>query len=297
MSVNAGEFNQGEDQVNENEPDQGTIEPTVEPEVESTDTGRNPNWNSFYEALPDEMLRNKITPILETYDRNNNSRFEKVQQKYSPYAELIENNVPFDDIKLAFQLRQEVMDNPQFMFERLANHLKSQGVDISTILKLEEQGQGLENLGDEEDQINDPRLTALQTQQEQLMRFMAEKEDKEQQAIAARQQEQQETTWKNQTIDTLDSLETKYGKFDRNKLVSFAVMESNQTGSDVDFEKSLVSMREFAQDTVKGMGSFNAPRVFSGTGSMASGRVDTKGMTDEQVNAYVAARAKAMNGG
>lgn len=297
MSVNAGnDFNQGPTESNEIEDvNSGTIETPVIETPESTATGRNPNWNEFYEALPDDMLRNKITPILETYDRNNNSRFEKVQQQYSPYKELVDNEVPFEDIKLAFQLRQEIMDSPQVIFERLAQHLQSQGINIAEVLKLEDQGQGLENQDDFEDEI-DPRLTAIQNQQQQLVSFLANKEAEEQQRQEQYRQEQQEADWKEQTLSTLDSLETKYGKFDRNKLVSYAVMESNQTGK-IDLEQSLISMREFAQETVKGLGSFNAPNVFSGTGSMPSGRIDTKGMTDEQVNAYVAARAKAMNGG
>jgi hypothetical protein len=253
--------------------------PTVESSV-------NPNWNEALELLPDEFLKNKLTPVFKKWDDNNNSRYEKVQQEYAPYKALVENNVPFDQIQLAFRLRNEISENPQVVFERLASHL---GYDITKLNG--EQSQGLEE--DSNEDPLDPRIAEMQRVQEMQNAYLAQQYQKEQQIEAQRQ----EQAMYQETVAEFNKLTETYGNFDRNRAVQFAIWESEKTGGEVNLEQGVKAMLEFTGQAIKSSANSTAPDVFSGTGGMPSGQVDTSKMSESELEKYVVARMKAMNGG
>jgi hypothetical protein len=251
----------------------------------------NPNWNEALELLPDEFLKNKLIPVFTKWDNNNNSRFEKVQQDYSrfdPYKPLVENNVPIEEIQLAWQLRNEISNNPQTVFERLAQHL---GVDVAGLLN-GEQGQGLEE-ENPEGTVNDPRIAEIQRVQELQNAYLAQQMQREE----AIQQQQWETQTYNETKAELDKLTETYGNFDRNRVVQEALWVSERTGQPVNLEAGVKSLRSFEDDVRKNSANNSAPNVFSGTGGLASGIIDTSKMTEDEVIALSVARMKAKNGG
>jgi hypothetical protein len=258
---------------------------TSEPTGTQQESSVNPNWNEALEVLPDDYLKGKLTPIFEKWDRNNNSRYEKVQQEFAPYKALAENKVPFEEIQLAFRLRNEISENPQVIFERLAQHL---GVDLTKLNG--EQSQGLE---DEPEESVNPELAELRRRQDMQEAYLAQQYQREQQI----EQQKQETNWYNETKTHLDKLTETYGQFDRNRAVQEALWVSERTGKPFDLETGVKSMFEYRDQLIKTSANNSAPDVFSGTGSMPSGAVDTSKMTDEEVIQYAAARAKAKNGG
>lgn len=281
----------GQGEANETEVNS---EPNLQSTAETTETQQessiNPNWKEALDILPDEFLRGKLTPVFEKWDKNNNSRFEKVQQElsqYSPYKPLIENKVPFEELQQAYQLRNEIANNPQGVLERLAQHM---GIDISQLVK-GEQGQGLEEINPEEPV--DPRILEMQRTQEAQNAYLAQIHA-ERQAIEA---EKQETLFFNETKAELDKLTATYGDFDRNRVVAEALRLSEATGKPVDLEEGVKSLRAYEDEVIKRSANRNAPQVFSGGGGLPSGAVDTSKMTDDEVIAYAANRAKAMNGG
>jgi len=254
----------------------------VTPQQESS---INPNWNEALELLPDEFLRGKLTPVFKKWDDNSNARYEKVQQQYAPYKALVENNVPFDEVQLAFRLRNEISENPQVIFERLAQHL---GIDLTKLNG--EQSQGLED--DSEEPI-DPRIAEIQRVQELQNAYLAEQYQERQQI----EQQRQEQSWYEETKTALDKLTETYGSFDRNRAVKEAIWIANQNGTEVNIEAGVKSLLSFRDEVIKTSANNSAPDVFSGTGNMPSGKVDTSKMTDDEVIQYAAARAKAYNGG
>lgn len=295
------------DQIPEGQGEQGTTEISESPELtysESTATNGNqgtqqessinPNWNEALEILPDEFLRNKLTPVFKKWDDNNNSRFEKVQQEYSkfdPYKPLVENNVPMEEIQLAWQLRNEISQNPQTVFERLAQHL---GFDVAGLLN-GEQSQGLGEVNPEG--TVDPQIAELKRMQEAQTAYLAQQYQREQEFIAQQQQQQWEEKTYNETKAELDKLAETYGPFDRNRVVQEALWVSERTGKPVDLEAGVKSLRDYEDQIRKSSANASAPNVFSGNGGIPSGQVDTSKMTDDEVVAYAAARAKALNGG
>jgi len=284
-NVSQGEPNETE--VNSETNSESTANTVTETQPESS---VNPNWKEALDILPDEFLRGKLTPVFDKWDKNNNSRFEKVQQelsKYDPYKPLIENNVPFEELQQAYQLRNEIANNPKVIFERLAQHL---GIDVSQLVN-GEQGQGLEEINPEEPV--DPRLAQIQQTQEAQTAYLAQIHA-ERQAI---EQEKQETLFFNETKAELDKLTATYGDFDRNRVVAEALRLSDVNGKPIDLEAGVKSLRAYEDEVIKRSANRNAPTVFSGGGGLPSAAVDTSKMTDDEVIAYAAARTKAMQGG
>jgi hypothetical protein len=254
-------------------------------------TGYNPSWNEAFDLIPIEDYREKLKPVFEKWDKHNNQRYEQVQQKYAPYQVLADNNVAIDDVRQAFELRNQIAANPQEVFQRLAQHL---GIDLSKLDSNGDESQGLNEYPDEED---DPRFKELKRQQESILTYLQTQAQQEEQARLAKEQQAQETNWYNETKSTLDSLEQKYGTFDRNRVVQFAVWEAEKTGKPVDLEVGLRAMREFTQSAIQSSANASAPDVFSGNGALVSGRVDTSKMSEAEFEKYAIERIAAKNAG
>lgn len=280
---------QGEVQQENSEtviPEQSTTNSEQETQQESS---INPNWKEALDILPDEYLRGKLTPVFDKWDKNNNSRFEKVQQelsKYDPYKPLVENQVPFEEVQLAWQLREQIANDPKAVFERLAGHL---GFDVSQLLN-GEQSQGLEEIPEG---TVDPEIARIKQTQEAQNAYLAQIHA-ERQAI---EQEKQEQLFFNETKTELDKLTETYGNFDRNRVVQEALWIAERTGRPINLEEGVKSLRAFEDEIRKSSANNTAPTVFGGGGALPSGAVDTSKMSDDEVIAYAAARTKAMQGG
>lgn len=261
-------------------------ESTTDSHTEST--GYNPSWNEALELLPDDYLRDKVKPVFEKWDTNNNERYTKLQQQYEPYKELIEHNVEFDRIKAAFEFQNKIANSPEEAFKALGTHL---GYDIDAVMNaIAGQGQGETPNPDD---AEDPRLTELRKNQEGMLNLLAEQELSRQQ----KEQEIQEKQYYTETVTELDRLTEKYGQFDRNRAVREALWVSEQSGKPVDLEAGVRALAELAKTAFKNSPSANAPGVFAGNGSLASGRVDTSKMSDKEFQDYAVARMTAINGG
>jgi hypothetical protein len=273
----------------------GTTEVTGGAPIESTaggesnSTGYNPVWDEAFSAIPDvPEFKDKLRPVFEKWDSNNNSRYEKVQQEFAPYRPLLENNVPFDDIQAAFELRNQIASNPQEIFGRLAQHL---GYDVSGLVApdRDEESQGQYS----EDEDDDPRISKLAKENEEIKSYLQRQAQEQIDQQNAIQQEQQEREYYNSTVETLNSLEERYGKFDRNKAVQFAIWEAETNGTEVDLESGFRAMKAFQGQAIQESANSSAPDVFSGNGSLVSGRVDTSKMSDAEFQKYAVERMKA----
>lgn len=269
-------------------------ESTAESTSGGQPTGYNPSWNEAFEAIPDvPEFHEKLKPVFEKWEKNQNQRVEQVQQEYAPYKILAENKVSIDDVRNAFELRNQLAQNPQEVFNRLAQHL---GFDLSKLNAGGDESQGLDEYPDGDEEL-DPRYAKLKADQDAIRNYLQTQAQQEETQRAQQQQEIQEKNWYEETRSTLDSLEEKHGPLDRNRVVQFAVWESEKNGGEVDLEKGLIAMREFASSVMKTSANANAPMVFSGNGALASGRVDTSKMNDAEFEKYAIERIRAKNGG
>lgn len=264
---------------------------------ESTGTGYNPNWDEALSGLPPEF-HDKLKPVFGKWDQSANQRYEKVQQEYAPYKVLAENQVSIDEVRQAFELRNQLSANPQEMFNRLASHL---GIDLNRLSAGNaaqnpngDESQGL-NADDPEDE--DPRYTQLKRQNEAVIQYLAMQEQEQERIQQTQQQQKMEESWYNDTKSQLDSLESTYGKFDRNRAVQFAIWEAERTGQELSLEAGVKAMNEFRSNAIQTSANQSAADVFSGNGSLASGRVDTKNMSDAEFEQYAIAKIRAKNGG
>ena len=262
----------------------------------SESTGINPNWNGLLEVLPDSYLKGKVQPFLEEFDRNNNKRFEKVQQQFAPYQELVDNQIPYEDVRTAFMLRNEIQQNPQVIFEKLAQHL---GYDISKLSGNagDPNSQGLPNQTDESELEDlDPRVRQamqqtelLKRQQEAMLQMMTLDKQREVEA----QQQQQERQWYSETVQTLDKLGVPKEGDERNRFVQFALMEQQRTGArDVDFRSSWDAYRAWRGPQANA----TAPDVTAGNGNFAAEKYDFSKMSNDDVENLAIQKLRQLNG-
>lgn len=261
------------------------VESTTD-EGQSESTGYNPNWKEAFDVLPDEYTRNQVKPVFEKWDANNNKRYADLQAQYDPYKELLEHKVDMERIKGAFEFQNRVASNPKEIFEALGAHLNVNPEALKRLFE-EEQNQST----DDEDK-EDPRLAELRKNQEGMLNWVAQQETARQEAA----KKVQEDTWFKETSTALDSLEEKYGKFDRNRVVREALYLAEQKGGEVDFEAGIRSLAELSQTAFEKSPSAKAPNVFSGNGDLASGRVDTKKMSESEFQKYALTEIARING-
>jgi len=268
------------------------VESTAGESTGGESTGYNPSWNEAFDKIPIEQYREDLKPVFEKWDKNNNQRYEQVQQRFSPYEVLVENEVSIDDIKSAFELRNQLTQSPQDVFNRLAQHL---GYDLSKLAP--NAGDESQGLNDEYPEEIDPRLAELQKTQAGMLAYLQQTAEAEENTRLANEQAAQETAWFDQTKTGLDSIEEKYGKVDRNRVVQFAIWEAESKGTEVDLEAGFRAMQEFAKSAIQTSANATAPVVFGGNGALQSGRVDTSKMNEEEFNKYAVERIRAKNGG
>ena len=267
---------------------------------ESQQSSHNPSWDELLNDLPDDFLKNKVRPHLEKFDRNNNSRFEKVQQQFAPYKPLLDNGVPFQDIQQAFQLRHELANNTRGMFERLGTALGIDGQRLQKLFEAEQEqqeSQGLRNgIPEGEEEPLDPRIEQMKRQQEAMTAYLAQQWEQANQQQAAFEQQQNETRWFNETKDVLDKFGVQ-NKEERNWAVNFAIMTAQQTGKPVDVEAGIRAMRQFQGQAIQNRRY--APPVSDGTGNYIADQVDFNEMAKDKdsLNDYVVAKLKQLNGG
>ena len=267
---------------------------------ESSQSSHNPSWDELLNELPDDFIKNKVRPHLEKFDRNNNSRFEKVQQQFAPYKPLIDNQVRFEEIQQAFQLRHELANNTRGMFERLGQTLGIEGSRLQKLFEAEQEqqeSQGLRNgIPEGEEEPLDPRIEQMKKQQEAMTAYLAQQWEQANQQQQFIQQQANEARWFNETKDALDKFDVQ-NKEERNWAVNFALMQAQQTGKPVDIEAGIRAMRAFQGQAIQNRRY--APPVSDGTGNYIADQVDYNKLAknSDDLNDYVVEKLKQLNGG
>lgn len=74
----------------------------------------NPAWQETLDKIPEEF-HPALTPTFSEWDKN----FQDVQQKYAPYKDFVEHNIPVERIQQAMQIADLFESNPRGVYDFL----------------------------------------------------------------------------------------------------------------------------------------------------------------------------------
>lgn len=188
-------------------------------------TGQNPAWNPFLEAVPQEY-HEKVTPLLQEWDKGVNERFQKVHSEYEPYKPYKEAGVTPDTINIALSVLNTLQENPEYLWKSLGEYHKF-GQEPQDTAGLPGQGQG-EPEGQEV--FHDPRYDELSQNYQKLAEFVLG------------QHEAQEAAQADAELDVeLKNLRKQYGDYDEDYVVS-KMLNQGMSG-----EEAVKSFKEMEQ--------------------------------------------------
>src|SRR5213592_3195837 len=74
--------------------------------------GLNPAWTDLLNELPQE-LHSKVTPVLQTWDKGVQDRFNKVHSEYEPWKTITKSGVDPETAQFALNLLNSVNNQPE----------------------------------------------------------------------------------------------------------------------------------------------------------------------------------------
>lgn len=150
-------------------------------QVEQTqDSGSvNPAWDAMLQVIP-ETLRPGVVPYLRKWDEN----YQKVATDYAPFKEFTKNGVTPDNITEALQVREILLNNPRFLYDRMVQQFGSEwGVDAKPqeeTTKPSEDAEGVADFGD--DITKHPKFQEVAQQNQVIAQYLLAQENAKQAA-------------------------------------------------------------------------------------------------------------------
>jgi hypothetical protein len=234
--------------------------------VESTDTGTgiNPAWNDLLSSVP-TGLHSQITPHLNKWDQNFQSKISEVHSQYEPYKPFIENNVQADQIQYALGIMSAIEERPQEVLNALKAYIG------------EEEQQGLvDNSGNGPDE----------TEQPEWMNHPEWKKTQEMvNAIAQILVEQRQTSTQAEMDSQLDqeltAAKEKFGDYDEEWVLNHALNKN------VTIEQAAQAYKDFENQIIS-KNRQPGPPVLGAGGSVPNPSFDPSKMDDKDRRATVA---------
>lgn len=231
----------------------------------------NPAWTEMLSAIPEEFHPH-LTDHLSKMDLGVQKRFETVQQKFSPYKEFAELNVPATDISQALQIYQAINTQPKSVYEYLRDQFNF-GQDQS-------QGQPEAepeeyDLSQEVDITKNPQFVE-----------MANKANRADQFIQQIQQQEQQRQYDSQVEQEAKAVQEAYPNLDIQAVATIAVGRAKGANEMPDLMKAA----EYLQSLIPQQRvSDTAPPIISGgnRGIPQPQAPDFGKMTSDQRTKYV----------
>lgn len=133
----------------------------------------NPAWNDIRSELGDPVF-SKIEPHLRKFDSEHDRSISKLNEEYAWARELTKNGVTPQQVTASLQLARALDESPEQIYDRLGQFLQQQGRMPNSAAELEAKTDDPE---DEEGELpDDPRIAALQEQNERMMQFLQEQQ-------------------------------------------------------------------------------------------------------------------------
>jgi len=137
----------------------------------------NPAWADIQSEL-DEISFSRIRPKLEEWDNGVQQRLSSVTEKYKWADEISRAGFQPEQVVQAIQAAQMLQTQPEVIYEKLREFLEENG----RLPNKQELADKVEE--DENEPEDDPRISALAQQQEQMREFLIMQENQRQQAQA-----------------------------------------------------------------------------------------------------------------
>lgn len=223
----------------------------------------NPAWNEFLEAVPQEF-HNKVTPVLEKWDKGVQERFQKVHSEYEPWKPILKTGVDPETTQFALNLLNTLNDNPELVHKAIGDYYKLG--DKAPV----EQGQV-------EPVDQDDPYKAKFEQLEQQANTMAQ--------ILLKQREEQVNAQADAELDQeLAKLRKTYGEFDEEYIL--AKMTNGHSAED--------AVKSYYQ-AVERMAKSKMPRplIMGGGGGVPGQNVDPRKLSDSGTKNLVVEMLKA----
>lgn len=216
--------------------------------------GDNPAWGELLNVLPSQ-LHGVVKPHLQKWDQGVQQRFQQVHSQYEPWQGIADQGVTPDDVMQALGILQTINDDPQRVYEALAEHL---GVGAD-----EQGGAGEEEEFSGNEEYQDPRYDELQGQFQNMAQIMLAQHE---QAVAEEE---------DQALDShLSELTEKFGEYDERYVL--AMMDTGMSGED--------AVQQYQQLISQTAGQINrppAPKILNPGGGLPSQAVNPSELTDK----------------
>lgn len=219
---------------------------------DATGGGDNPAWGELLGVIPTQ-LHPIVKPHLQKWDQGVQQRFQQVHSQYEPWQNISDQGVTPDDVVQALGILQTINDDPQRVFEALAEHL---GVSLDG-----EQGEAETDEGVQE--FNDPRFDELQSTVQNMANI-----------ILAQHQQQTEAE-EDAALDAhLNDLKEKFGDYDERYVL--AMMDTGMSGED-----AVQQYQQLLSGAASQINRPPAPRILTPGGGLPSQAVNPSQLTDK----------------
>jgi hypothetical protein len=242
---------------------------------QGTDTGINPAWNELLSELP-SSLHNVVTPHLQKWDKNYQEGIGKVHSEYEPWKPFIDNGFTPDQVNYGLQLLDTIQNDPQRVYEALAQHLGVSTQEAQQIVEGQEGQQGLEEQG--QNQPIDIATHPQFQQMSEMVNTMAQ--------LLVQQNSQNEEIEADEAFDAeLKAAHDKHGDFDE-RYVIMQMLANEEQGMTLD--QAVQSYKEFVNGILSGARK-PGPTILSPGGQTPSGQTPPSQLEGKDRRAMVAA--------
>ena len=243
--------------------------------------GGNPAWNELLSQVPQE-LHSQVIPHLQRWDAGVTKRFQEVQTKYKPYEDFASRGVSPDQINLALNVAQAIVDNPQAVYQQLGERYGF-GQPEGQPQVQGQPNQDEEMWGDLPPQLRQ-RLEGLMSEHQQLQEAAGTMAQ-----LLLHQREQDSEADEDAKIDAMFE--------EMNKDPGFAAL--NEQGIAEPYiisrlmagdtpEQALEHLNKFVEHTLKTAGRPSVPRVLGSGGMIPGQATDIRKATPQQARQAVA---------
>jgi hypothetical protein len=225
----------------------------------------NPAWQPFLEAVPQE-LHQKITPLLQDWDKGVNDRFQKVHSEYEPWKPIIGAAGDPQTAQFALNLLDAMYNNPQAIYDALKSKYNFDGSEANESQQNQGNGNG-QGQGGPTQEPWESRYNQLQQQNAQIAEYLLNQKQAE---LAAQQDHALE--------QELSAAKAKHGEFDERYVL--ALMQSGASA-----EQAVQQFHQFREETAKNYTP--KPLIMGGGGSYPGGNFNPAKASDGQVSDLV----------
>lgn len=226
--------------------------PASEPSSAAPQSKQNPAWSAALEKIPAEF-RPQLTPIFQEWDTSVANRFKKVREEavtpYQGFQRFVDDKVSPEQVQAAYELFQELNNNPLGVYERMGPMLRELGL-------LEAQ-EAEEDAEEEAPEYSDPRVDELARQQQEFIQGL-------QQAQMERAQQEVIARMDAKIQDEFSAIESKTGKMPewlRLEIIDRASMMTDRENRDVSLLEAFGEVQQLRTHMTTGRPGQKAPRI------------------------------------